>query len=156
LEFEITIIRYIEFGDIFKIEGVNSYAHGCNCSGVMGKGIAVNFKEKFPKMYTEYRRLCIEKKFNLGEVYVYNYGKGFVFNLATQISWRTKAELKAIEQCLETMLSFASSNNIQKIALPKIGAGLGGLDWEYVKMVIEKTSQKYSETELFIVENYKK
>lgn len=48
------MIRYIEKGDIFRIEGVSSYAHGCNCAGAMGKGIAVQFKDKYPDMYLEY------------------------------------------------------------------------------------------------------
>ena len=45
------MIRYIEKGDIFRIDGVSSYAHGCNCAGAMGKGIAVQFKSKYPDMY---------------------------------------------------------------------------------------------------------
>lgn len=52
------MIRYIEKGDIFRIEGVSSYAHGCNCAGAMGKGIAVQFKDKYPDMYLEYKLLC--------------------------------------------------------------------------------------------------
>ena len=47
------MIRYIEKGDIFRIDGVSSYAHGCNCAGAMGKGIAVQFKSKYPDMYLE-------------------------------------------------------------------------------------------------------
>ena len=57
------MIRYIEKGDIFRIEGVSSYAHGCNCAGAMGKGIAVQFKSKYPDMYLEYKQLCKENKF---------------------------------------------------------------------------------------------
>ena len=56
------MIRYIEKGDIFRIEGVSSYAHGCNCAGAMGKGIAVQFKDKYPDMYLEYKLLCKENK----------------------------------------------------------------------------------------------
>ena len=52
------MIRYIEKGDIFRIDGVSSYAHGCNCAGAMGKGIAVQFKSKYPDMYLEYKQLC--------------------------------------------------------------------------------------------------
>ncbi|MCE9385120.1 macro domain-containing protein, partial [Bacteroides fragilis] len=56
------MIRYIEKGDIFRIDGVSSYAHGCNCAGAMGKGIAVQFKSKYPDMYLEYKQLCKENK----------------------------------------------------------------------------------------------
>ena len=54
------MIRYIEKGDIFRIDGVSSYAHGCNCAGAMGKGIAVQFKSKYPDMYLEYKS-CAKK-----------------------------------------------------------------------------------------------
>lgn len=149
------MVTYIEFGNIFKIEGVDSYAHGCNCSGAMGKGIAIQFKEKFPLMYAEYKNLCNARKFNLGDVFKYNYGKGYIFNLGTQKTWRTKANIRAIEQALNNMLSIASTEDIRKIALPKIGAGLGGLDWNDVKRVIDKTAMEYPNVDLFVIENYK-
>lgn len=149
------MIAYIESGNIFKIEGVFNYAHGCNCAGAMGKGIAVQFKEKFPEMYKLYKNLCTEGKFNVGDVFEYNYGKGYVFNLGTQLSWRTKAEIKSIRQSLINMFRIASKEKIRKIAMPKIGAGLGGLKWEDVKNVIEEIAKEYPDIDLFIVENYK-
>ncbi|MDZ7880742.1 MAG: macro domain-containing protein [Saprospiraceae bacterium] len=148
------MVTYIEQGNIFKLEGVNNYAHGCNCIGAMGKGIAVQFKIKFPLMYKEYKSLCVSGGFNLGDVFAYNYGNGYVFNLGTQTSWRTKAEIKAIEKSLKNMLFFASEQDIKEIALPKIGAGLGGLQWFEVKNIIDIVSKEYSDIELFVVENY--
>ena len=91
------MIKYIEFGDIFKIQSVTSYAHGCNCAGAMGMGIALQFKVKFPEMYTEYKSLCETGKFTPGDVFAYEYGQGFVFNLGTQLPWKTPAELKYIQ-----------------------------------------------------------
>ena len=49
------MVKYISEGDIFKIEGVNNYAHGCNCAGAMGKGIALVFRAKYPQMYNKYK-----------------------------------------------------------------------------------------------------
>jgi len=149
------MVKYIQFGNIFKLEGVNNFAHGCNCAGAMGKGIAVQFKTQYPKMYSEYKRLCKEGKFNLGEVFEYNFGNGYVFNLGTQKTWRTKANIDAIEQALKKMLLIASQKKLTKIALPKIGAGLGGLNWEDVKNIIEKVSVDFPDIELFVIENYK-
>jgi O-acetyl-ADP-ribose deacetylase (regulator of RNase III) len=149
------MVRYIEYGNIFEIDEVYNYAHGCNCAGAMGKGIAVQFKEKFPEMYRKYKHLCEEGQFTLGDVFEYNYGKGYVFNLGTQKSWKTKAELSAVEQSLTSMLLFASENKVSEIALPKIGAGLGGLKWDDVKKVIEQVSSLHSGINLFVVENYK-
>jgi O-acetyl-ADP-ribose deacetylase (regulator of RNase III) len=148
------MVRYIEFGNIFKLQGINSYAHGCNCAGAMGKGIAVQFKKKFPKMYAEYKKLCHQGEFSLGDVFEYNYGDGYVFNLGTQATWKTKANIHAIEQSLTKMLLLASSKNVKKIALPKIAAGLGGLNWDSVKSVINKVATNHPDIELLVVENY--
>jgi len=149
------MITYIEFGDIFNLPGVYNYGHGCNCAGAMGKGIALEFKRRYPKMYLEYKKRCKEGLFSLGDVFTYEYGNGVVFNLGTQFTWRTKAEIKAIEDALIGMLSYAYINSIHKIALPKIGAGLGGLNWADVKSTIEGVINGYPDIELFIVENYK-
>lgn len=149
------MVTYIEHGNIFNLQDIPNYAHGCNCAGAMGKGIALQFKEKFPKMYTEYKKLCKEGLFSLGDIYTYNYGNGTVFNLGTQFSWKTKADINAVKSSLIKMLSYAYQNDIFKIALPKIGAGLGGLNWEDVKFLIEKVAKDYPKIDIFIVENYK-
>lgn len=149
------MITYIEYGDIFNLQDISNYAHGCNCAGAMGKGIALQFKEKFPKMYLEYKKLCKEGKFSLGDVFAFDYGDGFVFNLATQATWKTKADIDAIENSLIKMLSIASKNNLHKIALPKIGAGLGGLNWNDVKLIIDRVAKVHPNIDLFVVENYK-
>ena len=109
------MIHYIEYGDIFKIPGVTSYAHGCNCAGAMGKGIALQFKTKFPEMYVEYKRLCDNGEFNPGDVYAYNYGSGYVFNLGTQATWRTKAKLEFIENAIERMMEIAECAGVEKL-----------------------------------------
>lgn len=149
------MITYISEGDIFHIPDVNNYAHGCNCAGAMGKGIAVTFKEKFPKMYQEYKQLCRNKQFTPGDVFMYNYGGGMVFNLGTQQSWTTKATIEAVATSLEKMLRLAKENQVDKIALPRIGAGLGKLDWSDVKQVIDRQAATYPGITLFVVENFK-
>lgn len=149
------MITYVEEGDVFALDNVSNFAHGCNCAGAMGKGIALQFKIKFPQMYNEYKRLCQGNSFSLGDIFIYKYEHGVIFNLATQTTWKTKADISAIEITLEKMLSYSHLNNICKISLPKIGAGLGGLDWDEVKGKIEKISKNYPQIHLFIVENYK-
>lgn len=149
------MITYIEIGNIFNLQDIKSYAHGCNCAGAMGKGIALQFKNKFPEMYLEYKRLCKEGSFFLGDVFAYNYDNGTVFNLGTQATWKTKADINAIEIALINMLTRARLGNILKIALPKIGAGLGGLNWNDVKLIMEKVAKDYPDIDLFVVENYK-
>lgn len=150
------MVKYIERGDIFDIDGVNSYAHGCNCAGAMGKGIALQFRSRFPAMYTEYREMCLAGRYNPGDVFDYNYGKGHVYNLGTQQTWRTKAKLEYIERSVVGMLELASGDNVSKIALPAIGAGLGGLQWKDVKAVLDRVSAAYPNIDLYVVEAYER
>jgi len=149
------MVTYLKEGNIFNIPGVNNYAHGCNCAGAMGKGIAVQFKEKFPVMYQQYKKLCKSGAFTLGDVFMYHYGAGTVFNLGTQKSWTTKAELSAVDAAVNKMLQIARENQVNQIALPKVGAGLGGLNWESVKRIIDVGAAAYPEIDLFVVENFK-
>ena len=148
------MIQFIEKGDIFNIAGVNNYAHGCNCAGAMGKGIALQFKNKYPKMYSEYRVMCKDGLFNPGDVFDYNYGNGHIYNLGTQVSWKTKARLEYVENSVGRMLELASSDNVTKIALPAIGAGFGGLNWNDVKEILIMVSVNYPDIELYVVDAY--
>ncbi|MDE6303910.1 MAG: macro domain-containing protein [Paramuribaculum sp.] len=148
------MIKYIEKGDIFNICGVSSYAHGCNCAGAMGKGIALQFRNKYPEMYSEYKAMCKVKAYRPGDVFDYNYGEGHIYNLGTQATWRTKARIIYIEQSIKKMLELAAKENVTKIALPAIGAGLGGLKWDEVKEVLNRVSVDYPDIELYVVEAY--
>ena len=149
------MVIYIKAGDIFKVDGVTSYAHGCNCAGAMGKGIAVQFKTKYPEMYKTYKQMCKTGTYQPGYVYDFDYGKGHVYNLGTQKNWRTKAEIEFIRMSLENMMLQAENKKVKAIALPAIGAGLGGLDWNDVKKEIEYISKKYPNIDLYVVESYK-
>ncbi len=148
------MIKYIDKGDIFNISGVSSYAHGCNCAGAMGKGIALQFRRKYPEMYLEYKAMCKNGIYNPGDVFDYNYGDGHIYNLGTQATWRTKARIEYIEQSVKTMLELAVRENVTKIAIPAIGAGLGGLKWEDVKDVLNRVSADYLTIDLYVVEAY--
>lgn len=149
------MVTYIEYGNIFTLEGILNYAHGCNCAGAMGKGIALQFRDKFPVMYQQYKEMCKEGKFSLGDVFTYNHNNKIIFNLGTQKTWKTKADIKAIETALMKMMEYANHNKVYKIALPKIGAGLGGLNWDDVKNVIDKVARSFPNVDLFVIENYK-
>lgn len=150
------MVEIIASGDIFEIDGVTSYAHGCNCVGAMGKGIALQFRNKFPEMYRQYKLKCKNNEFNPGDVYDYDYGNGHIYNLATEKSWRTGARIQYIEDALTKMFQLAEIDNVKSIAMPTIGAGLGGLNWDIVKEAITKIATLYPNVELYIVENYSK
>ena len=68
-------------GDLFADDNINVYAQGCNCAGAMGKGIAISFRQRWPKIYQEYKALCSQGKFTPGDVFVWNEEGKIIFNL---------------------------------------------------------------------------
>jgi O-acetyl-ADP-ribose deacetylase (regulator of RNase III) len=123
-------------GDLFATEGLVAYAHGCNCAGAMGAGIAIEFKRRWPRMYEEYVVRCTDRRFGLGDVFVWSEDGATIYNLGTQEHWRKKSQLPALAKSLGTMVELASHAGIERVGLPRIGTGLGGLDWMRVKRVL--------------------
>jgi O-acetyl-ADP-ribose deacetylase (regulator of RNase III) len=128
----------VEFtkGDLFATKGLVAFAHGCNCAGSMGAGIAIEFKRRWPGMYAEYVVRCADRRFGLGDVFVWSEDGATVYNLGTQEHWRKKSQLPALAKSLRTMVELASHAGIERVGLPRLGAGLGGLDWMRVKRVL--------------------
>src|SRR6187549_2368115 len=123
----------IEFvaGDLFvnRVKA-EAFAHGCNCAGSMGAGIAVGFKARYPLMFEEFRRRCKAKppEFGLGEVFFWREeGKPAVFNLGTQPRPGRGATYPVVEAALKALRSAADDARIRSIAMPRIAAGYGGL-----------------------------
>lgn len=123
----------------------------------MGAGIAVTFRERYPEMYEEYRRRCKARprEFNPGDVFFWRAeGQPSVFNLATQEDyWRSRATYGAVEETLTKMRKLADQEGIRSIAMPKIGAGYGGLSWNKVRPIIERVFSDWNGT-LYVYEEY--
>ena len=150
----------IEFvsGDLFANRfGVQALAHGCNCRGSMGAGIATGFRDRYPEMYAEYRRKCKAqpRQFNPGDAWLWEAdGQPWVFNLATQEGvWRARASYEAIEAALTSMRRQADREGVTSIAVPRVGAGYGGLSWRKVRTVIERAFAGWPGT-LYVYEEY--
>jgi O-acetyl-ADP-ribose deacetylase (regulator of RNase III) len=134
-------IRFIA-GDLFDNEhAARAFAHGCNCQGSMGAGIAKTFRARYPLMYEEYRRRCKAepRRFNLGDWWLWKADdQPWVFNLGTQEGYgRSRASYEAIETALREMRRQADAERITSIAMPRIGVGYGGLSWKKVRAIIE-------------------
>lgn len=116
-------------GDLFAQKDVNAYAHGCNCTGVMGAGIAAQFRARYPLMYESYRKRCAKPGgFIPGDVMPWHHRDGFVFNLATQPDPGPSAETWMITAAVGRMITEAYHDfGIKAVAMPMIGCGLGGL-----------------------------
>jgi O-acetyl-ADP-ribose deacetylase (regulator of RNase III) len=135
-----------EKGDLFHTDGLRTYAHGCDCAGQMDKGIAVAFKKKWPLMYEEYRARCQDGRFRLGDVFVWSEGDEVVYNLAIQEQSTQKAKVTALTKSLKTTAELAQKAGIERVALPRIGAGQGGLDWPRVKKILLEVGRETSVT----------
>lgn len=142
-------------GDIFQTEADIALAHGCNCAGAMGKGIAVAFKQHWPDMYQAYKARCVSGELAPGKVFPWkDEASGrTIYNLGTQRTWRTKATLEAIDQATTAMLRLAEENHTPTIAMPLIGAGLGGLAAEDVKALLERLADE-SAVHLLVCEEF--
>lgn len=130
-------------GDLFT-STAPAIGHGVNTSGVMGAGIAVAFKTALPEMYAWYRKYCQDGSLVPGGVWAYQPLSGpTVYNLASQDKPGAHAHLDWIRSSLSLALRDADQQGFDRIALPRIGAGLGGLNWEDVERVMLEVVAPY-------------
>lgn len=114
-----------------------------NTVGVMGKGIALMFKERFPNNMKAYADACEAKQVQVGKVFVTDTGEligpRWIVNFPTKQHWRSPSKLHWIEDGLQDLRKFILDNNVRSIAIPPLGAGNGGLEWSEVLPKIEAT-----------------
>lgn len=112
-----------------------------NTEGVMGKGVALQFKRAFPDNYRAYRAACEAGQVKLGRVFVFDSGRmghpRYIINFPTKGHWRSRSRLADIETGLEDLRRVIGELQIESIAVPPLGCGLGGLRWEDVRPRIE-------------------
>jgi O-acetyl-ADP-ribose deacetylase (regulator of RNase III) len=136
----------IEFktGDMFE-EPTEAIVNTVNCVGVMGKGVALEFKRRWPENFRAYKRLCDAKQLAPGQIFVFEnsdfLGKAkhrFLINFPTKTHWRSNSKIEFIESGLDSLVSEIIRLNIQSVSLPPLGCGNGGLDWHDVRLLIEE------------------
>ncbi|RZJ70256.1 MAG: Appr-1-p processing protein [Flavobacterium sp.] len=136
------MIRYIE-GNILE-SNAEALVNTVNTMGVMGKGLALQFKKEFPYNYKVYQKACKDKAFDIGELIITEeesllYGTKTIIDLPTKTDWRKPSEYNYIETGLQKLASEIKGKNIKSVAIPSLGTGHGGLDWHKVKNLIEIT-----------------
>lgn len=113
-----------------------------NCVGIMGAGVAKVYKEKYPDMFKEYRKLCLDKKMCIGKLFTYITRVGdqtkYIVNFPTKLDWKNKSKLEYIEYGLEELSELLLNLKPSSIAMPSIGCGNGGLDWKKVYPLIKQ------------------
>ncbi len=113
-----------------------------NSVGVMGKGIALQFKQAFPDNYAAYEAACKHGEVNPGTMFVFHtntfHNPRFIINFPTKRHWKGKSKIQDIESGLRSLIEVVRAENIRSIAVPPLGCGNGGLDWHEVRPLIEK------------------
>ncbi|MCI4330265.1 MAG: macro domain-containing protein [Thermoplasmata archaeon] len=119
-------------GDILDSR-MQTLTNTVNCVGIMGKGIALDFKKRFPEMFEEYVGRCRTGQVKLGEPYLYKgYGKPWILNFPTKDHWRSMTRLADIVTGLEYLAAHYREWGITSLAVPPLGCGNGQLDWRVV------------------------
>lgn len=115
-------------GDLFTSSKV-AIGHGVNCEGKMGSGIAVDFKRRFPLNYDAYRSVCLQNKLKPGMVFPFRENGHLILNIASQQKTGNDAKLDWLAIALWKVLGYCEDRKMDGLALPRIGAGIGGLDY---------------------------
>lgn len=131
----------IKAGDLLR-ENTDAIVNTVNCVGVMGKGIALQFKQQWPQNYKAYYNACKAGEVKLGKMFVYELGQlankpYYIINFPTKNHWKDKSTLTDIKNGLEDLTRCMDKYCIKSVAIPPLGCGNGGLKWDDVKNLIE-------------------
>jgi O-acetyl-ADP-ribose deacetylase (regulator of RNase III) len=126
----------LEHGDLLQ-QRVDAIVNTVNTVGVMGKGIALQFKQKWPNNYKAYAKACEHGEVQPGKMFIYDAGgllrPRYIINFPTKRHWRENSRIEDIEAGLKDLVEQVRALGIRSIALPPLGCGNGGLDWDDVR-----------------------
>jgi len=142
-------------GDILRAD-VQALVNTVNCAGIMGRGIALQFRKAFPKNYEDYKKACDRNQVRPGVMLVHDLGRltnpRFIINFPTKRHWKGKSRIKDIDAGLEALITTVRELGIHSIALPPLGCGLGGLDWQVVRPRIESALKRLPDVQVLLFE----
>jgi O-acetyl-ADP-ribose deacetylase (regulator of RNase III) len=147
----------IASGNLLKANA-QALVNTVNTEGVMGKGIALQFRNAYLEMFQKYQEDCKVGRVRLGKMHVYDLGAfvddgpRYIINFPTKGHWRARSRLSDIEQGLTDLLKVIEELKIESIALPPLGCGNGGLDWSDVKPKIEHAFQSLASVKVLLFE----
>lgn len=130
------MLKYVE-GDLFA-SPAQVLVNTVNTVGVMGKGIALEFKKRYPDMFEKYKEQCDKHKLVIGKLMLCYEPDHWILQFPTKEHWRNPSKLEYVEKGLMAFARKYSDYNISSVAFPKLGCGNGELDWEEVKPLMEK------------------
>ena len=124
-------------GDLFK-SSAQTLVNTVNCVGAMGKGIALEFKKRYPAMYERYKELCNQGHIKIGSLWLYKADDGkWILNFPTKDDWRNPSDIDYIVQGLDKFIATYKQKGITSIAFPMLGCNNGGLDKATVLMMMK-------------------
>ncbi|MDZ7725943.1 MAG: macro domain-containing protein [candidate division KSB1 bacterium] len=142
-------------GDILKADA-EALVNTVNTVGVMGKGIALQFKKAYPENYNVYKKACDHGDLKPGKLLVYDRHSfthpRYIINFPTKTHWKSKSRYEYIESGLETLKHEIKRYQIHSIAVPPLGSGLGGLDWNRVRTLITQYLEPLKDVQIFVYE----
>ena len=148
----ITMIHY-EQGDIFESKA-EAIVNPVNTVGVMGKGLALQFKRRYPRNFRAYAQICRERGITPAKPFLFDRAPQshprYIINLATKRHWRDASQLADIESGLKALADLLEARNITSVAIPAIGAGLGQLDWQKIRPLIDQHLADLQDTHITV------
>jgi len=148
------MMRYVN-GNIFD-SNAEALVNTVNCVGVMGRGIALQFKKQFPDNFKAYEAACKRSEVVPGSMFVFErncfVNPKFIINFPTKRHWKGASRIEDIKSGLVDLVDIVKAHNISSIAIPPLGAGLGGLEWSVVKAEIETALNKLTDVDIMIYE----
>lgn len=122
------MITYVS-GDLFQSHA-KVLVNPVNTAGVMGKGLALAFKKRYPAMYESHRERCKSGQLEIGQLWLFKAKNKWVLNFPTKKHWRNPSKAAYIEAGLQTFAQTYETLGIDSVAFPRLGCGAGELDWE--------------------------
>ncbi|QND68666.1 macro domain-containing protein [Mesorhizobium loti] len=147
----------IEFrtGDILRADA-EALVNTVNCVGIMGRGIALQFKNDFPENFKAYEAACVREEVQPGKMFVFETrtltNPKFIINFPTKRHWRGKSRMEDIDSGLKALVEEIRKRGIHSIAIPPLGSGLGGLKWSDVRPRIEDALRGISDLNVIVYE----
>lgn len=142
-------------GNLFDAK-VDAVVNAVNTVGVMGKGLALQFEKTFPENSRAYKAACKRGELRVGTMFVFDRGESvmprYIVNFPTKQHWRSPSKLSYVEDGLEALVAVVRERGIRSIAVPALGAGLGGLAWSVVRLRIEQALSVLQDVDVRVYE----
>ena len=142
-------------GDILRADA-EALVNTVNCVGIMGRGIALQFRKAFPANFKAYEAACKAHQVRPGKMFIHDlnhlYNPRFIINFPTKRHWKSNSRIEDIKSGLTDLISIIQQHQIRSVAIPPLGCGLGGLNWEEVRPLMIETFQSVPEVDVLLFE----